>query len=110
MPVVRFIPPRASAAPTPPAPVVVTFDDILTLEEAKQQLRITGDAANPMVTVAIRSGVAFVKDAANVSLAEIAASDTLRQAVIVAMRHFFNGFETIPPLHAVWALINVGAP
>ena len=92
-----------------PTPEPASLDDILTLETAKDQLRITGDAANPMVIVAIRSGVAFVADAAGVTLAEIAASDTLRQACIISMRSFFNGYSEISPTDAVWALINAGA-
>ena len=92
---------------TPPEPV--TLDDILTLATAKEQLRITGDAADAIVTTAIRSAVGFVKDAADVDLATIAASDTLRQACIIMTREFFNGFGEISPLHAVWSLIDAGA-
>ena len=111
MPIVKYIKGVSSASPTPtPELVVVNLDDILTLATAKEQLRITGSAADAVVTTAIRSGVGFVKDAADVTLAEIAASDTLRQAVIVAMRHFFNGYEEIPPLSAIWSLIDAGAP
>ena len=113
MPIVKYIrggPAGVPVVPTPtPTPAPVTLDDILTLATAKQQLRITGDAADAIVNTAIRSAISFVKDAADVDLATIAASDTLKQAVIVAMRHFFNGFEEIPPLHAVWSLINAGA-
>ena len=114
MPIVRYIKGIRSASPTPPTPTPtpepVSLDDILTLATAKEQLRITGTAADSIVETARRSAVAFVKDAAGVTLAQIAASDTLRQAVIVAMRLFFNGYEEIPPLHAVWSLINAGAP
>ena len=110
-PIVRYI--RGSAgSPTPtptPTPEPVTLDDIVTLATAKEQLRITGSAADAIVTTAIRSAVSFVADAADVTLAEIAASDTLRQAVIVAMRSFYNGYTEISPTDAIWSLIDAAA-
>ena len=120
MPIVRYIKgvsPAVAVAPTPvvPDPPEVTLDDILTLVTARQQLRLgsssgENDPYDAIVVAAVRSAVGFVADAADVTLAEIAASDTLKQAVIVATRHFFNGYEEIPPLSAIWSLINAGAP
>ena len=105
MPIVGYV--KSSASPTPtPEPVVVNLDDILTLATAKEQLRITGEAADSIVATAIKSAVSFVKDAADVDLATIAASDTLRQACIISMRSFYNGYPEISPNDAVWALIN----
>ena len=101
MPVVRYVRGRESE----PTPNTV----ILTLAEAKQQLRITTDDADAIVTTAIGAAVAFVADTTNLSWADIAASPTLRMAVIVATREFYNGYSEIPPLHAIWALMNAGA-
>ena len=111
MPIVRFIPAQQSgASPTPtPTPPPTTALDVLSLEVAKRQLRITTDDADAIVTDAVTSAVHFVADAAGVTLAEIAESRTLIQACVVSMRAFFNGFEEIPANHAVWSLINAGA-
>ena len=106
MPIVRYI--RGSAGSPTPDPVTSALD-VLPLATAKRQLRITTDDADSIVTDAIEGAVAFVADAAGATLAEITESRTLTQAAIVAMRHFYNGFEEIPPLHAVWSLIDAGA-
>ena len=62
------------------------------------------------MTDSITGAVSFVSDAAGVDFAAIRDNDTLKQAVIVVLRDFFNGYSEIPPMHAVWALINAGAP
>ena len=103
MPIVRLVRGRESE-PTPTMPTDPL--QVLSLETAKEQLRITEDDADAIVTTAIRSAVSFVADAADVDLETIAESNTLRQAVIVLTREFFHGFDTIGPLHAVWSLIN----
>ena len=36
-------------------------------------------------------------------------TEVLRQAIIVLMREFYNGYSEIPPLHAVWPLISTGS-
>ena len=82
---------------------------VLSLETAKEQLRITTDDADAIVETAIRSAVAFVADATDVDMATIAASPTLKQAVIAVTRSLYNGFEDIPPNHVAYALMNVGA-
>ena len=109
MPVVRYIKGGRMAEPAPTPEPTLTALDVLSLEVAKRQLRVTDDSADEIVLDAISSAVYFVRDAGQVTLAEIAASPTLIQAAIVAMREFYNGYSEIPPAHAVWSLINVGA-
>ena len=112
MPIVRFVRGPAVALPDPPVvpdPPVTSALDVLSLEVAKRQLRITTNDADAIVLDAVEGAVAFVADAANVTYAELADSRTLVQAVIVVLRDFYNGYSEIPPLHAVWALINAGA-
>ena len=43
------------------------------------------------------------------TLAEVAANDTLRQACVSMMREFYNGHNEISPRHIVYALLDVGA-
>ena len=107
MPVVRYVKGGRAASPTPTPDLEPT--DIVTLAEMKRQLRITDDSADDIVADALCAAVYFVRDAADVTLIQVNESKTLKQAVVVIARHFFNGFETIPPLHAVWSLINAGA-
>ena len=83
--------------------------DILSLATAKEQLRITTDDADDIVTTAIQGAVAFVSDATGADLEAIAQSPTLKQAVIAVTRSLYNGFEDIPPNHVAYALMNVGA-
>ena len=108
MPVVRFV--RGPAvAPTPPTPTPdLVPTDIVSLVEMKRQLRITDDSADEIVADSLCAAVYFVRDAADVTLIQINESKTLKQAVVVAGRHFFHGYETIPPLSAIWSLINAG--
>ena len=86
-----------------------SLDDVLSLATAKEQLRITEPDADVIVTTAIQGAVAFVSDATGADLDTIAASDTLKTAVIYAMREFYNGYREIPPGHIVFTLMNVGA-
>ena len=84
--------------------------DIVSLAEMKRQLRITDNSADEIVADSLCAAVYFVRDAADVTLIQINESKTLQQAVIAVGRHFFHGFEEIPPLSAIWSLINAGAP
>ena len=84
--------------------------DVLSLATAKEQLRITGADADVIVTTAIGAAVSFVADATGASLEAIAASGTLRMAVVYATREFFNGHREIPPRHAIFTLLNAAPP
>ena len=110
MPVVRYVKgARSSSDSTPTPEPTLTALDVLSLAVAKRQLRITTADADDIVTDAIESAVAFIADASDSTLAEVRDSQSLSTAAILALRSFYNGFETLPPTWTGWALIDAGA-